>query len=53
MQYQEKSYFQSIMRSFQGDTREDLHNLYHPILKCLEWYSPDNNIHKYFYQKIY
>ena len=51
MQYQEKSYFQSIMRSFQGDTREDLHNLYHPILKCLEWYSPDNNIHKYFYQK--
>ena len=23
------------------DTREDLHNLYHPILKSIEWYSLD------------
>ena len=37
--YQEPSYDQGFIRMMEGDTREDLHNLYHPILKCIEWYS--------------
>ena len=37
--YQEPSYDQGFIRMMEGDTREDLHNLYHPILKSIEWYS--------------
>ena len=37
--YQENTYDQGFIRMMEGDTREDLHNLYHPILKSIEWYS--------------
>ena len=37
IQYQEP-YHQGILRMISGDCREDLHNLYHPILKATEWY---------------
>lgn len=36
--YNEPSLTQGIIRLFNGDCREDLHNLYHPLLKCVEWY---------------
>ena len=36
--YNEPSLTQGITRLFNGDCREDLHNLYHPLLKCVEWY---------------
>lgn len=36
--FNEPSYGQGIMRSFYGDCREDLHNIYHPLLKAVEWY---------------
>ena len=39
IQYQEPSVIQGMLRSFLGDCREDLHNLYHPILKSIDWYS--------------
>jgi len=29
---------QGMVRTLQGDCREDLHNLYHPILKSIDWY---------------
>ena len=45
--YQPPSYGQGIIRMIDGDTREDLHNLYHPILKCVEWYPYES------YQFIY
>jgi len=45
--YQPPSYGQGIIRMMDGDTREDLHNLYHPILKCVEWYPYES------YQFIY
>ena len=38
IQYQEP-YHQGLLRMISGDCREDLHNLYHPILKSIEWYS--------------
>ena len=37
IQYQEPS-GQGLVRMLAGDCREDLHNLYHPILKATEWY---------------
>ena len=40
--YQENTYDQGFIRMMEGDTREDLHNLYHPILKCIQWYSYDD-----------
>ena len=36
--YQVPSYNQGLLRSFAHDSREDLHNLYHPILKAIDWY---------------
>lgn len=45
--YQENTYDQGLIRMMDGDCREDLHNLYHPILKSIEWYPYDK------YQIIY
>lgn len=47
--YQEYTYDQGIIRMMEGDTREDLHNLYHPILKSIEWYSYDE--YKFLYDE--
>ena len=47
--YQEPTYDQGIVRMIDGDCREDLHNLYHPILKCIEWYSYDS--YKFLYDE--
>ena len=38
IQFNEPSVTQGILRSFNGDCREDLHNIYHPLLKCIEWF---------------
>ena len=45
--FQPPTYDQGLIRMMEGDTREDLHNLYHPLLKCIEWYSYES------YQFIY
>ena len=47
--YQEPSYDQGLLRMMEGDCREDLHNLYHPILKSIEWYS--YNDYKFIYDE--
>ena len=50
--YYEPSQFQGILRNINGDGREDLHNIYNPILKAVEWYPPsESKIYKYFYEK--
>lgn len=36
--FNEPSFLQGTIRWSQGDNRDDLHNLYRPILKSLEWY---------------
>lgn len=52
IKYNEHSYYQGLFRSVNGDTREDLHNLYNPFLKAFEWYSvKENEKFKYFYKK--
>lgn len=47
--YQENTYDQGLVRMMEGDCREDLHNLYHPILKSIEWYSQDS--YKFLYDE--
>ena len=47
--YNEPNYFQGFIRNFNGDKREDLHNIYYPILKSFEWYDYHDPIYKYFY----
>lgn len=39
--FNEPSYGQGLVRSLYGDCREDLHNIYHPLLKAVEWYPID------------
>tara|TARA_B110000285_G_C15133571_1_gene625316 strand:+ start:3109 stop:3654 length:546 start_codon:yes stop_codon:yes gene_type:complete len=46
--FYEPSQYQGILRNFNGDGREDLHNIYNPILKFIEWY-PLNDDPKYKY----
>ena len=44
--------FKVILKTLMADGREDLHNIYNPILKAVEWYPPsENKIYKYFYEK--
>ena len=47
IQFQLPTYDQGLIRMIGGDAREDLHNLYHPLLKCIEWYPYES------YQFIY
>ena len=49
--FQDYSYYQGFIRSFQGDNREDLHILYHPIIKSLEWYTHDSDIFAHIYKR--
>ena len=50
--YNEPNFFQGTVRWSQGVNREDLHNLYNPIIKSLQWYPPsEGDIYRYFYTK--
>lgn len=50
--YYEPSQFQGILRNINGDGREDLHNIYNPLVKAVDWYPPsESKIYKYFYEK--
>lgn len=55
IQYSDASMFQGMLRSYNGDTREDLHNLYNPFLKAFEWYdnTDDESIYQYFYKQCF
>lgn len=41
--FNEPCMYQGLLRFFHGDGREDLHNLYHPIIKCKQWYWKEND----------
>tara|TARA_B100000683_G_C12478168_1_gene550371 strand:+ start:1334 stop:1981 length:648 start_codon:yes stop_codon:yes gene_type:complete len=49
--YHEPNVAQGAIRFMNGDAREDLHNLYCPILKAIEWYSNTESNYKYIFQK--
>ena len=40
--YHDPNFLQGTIRWTQGDKREDLHNIYNPILKSTQWYSKEN-----------
>jgi len=42
IKYNDPNIFQGSIRWTQGDHRNDLHNLYGPIVKALEWYDVNN-----------
>ena len=51
--YNDPTFYQGILRSLYGDNREDIHNLYAPILKGYEWFNTvDSNMNKYFFKKL-
>ena len=41
--YNEPNLFQGPLRWSNGDNREDIHNIYNPIIKATEWYSTNND----------
>ena len=55
IEYMDSSLYQGILRTYNGDTRDDLHNLYNPFLKAFEWYNNDDeeSIYHYFYQQCH
>tara|TARA_Y100000591_G_scaffold67271_1_gene55671 strand:+ start:5076 stop:5720 length:645 start_codon:yes stop_codon:yes gene_type:complete len=40
--YNDPNILQGTIRWTNGDNREDIHNIYNPIIKALNWYEPDN-----------
>ena len=53
IQYNDPTFYQGILRSIYGDNREDIHNLYAPILKGFEWYSiTDSKINNYLFENL-
>lgn len=43
IKYSLPGYSQGLLRNINGDGREDLHNIYNPIIKSLEWFPIKNN----------
>tara|TARA_B110001450_G_scaffold127246_1_gene119734 strand:+ start:2740 stop:3222 length:483 start_codon:yes stop_codon:yes gene_type:complete len=43
IKYNDPNIFQGTIRWSQGDNRDDLHNLYRPITKAIEWYDLGND----------
>jgi hypothetical protein len=48
--YHEPNILQGTIRWSQGDNREDLHNLYNPIVKALEWYDCNTTIIRHIFE---
>jgi hypothetical protein len=51
LQYNQPGIFQGIIRNINGDKREDIHNIYQPILKAVQWYDISNPMFLYIFQK--
>ena len=51
LQYNKPSMFQGIIRHINGDKREDIHNIYQPILKAIEWYDISNKYYSYIFSQ--
>jgi len=46
----EPSPYQGLLRAYNGDKRDDLHNIYKPLLQCMEWYKLDSGVNRYLYK---
>jgi len=51
LHFDEPSLLQGMTRRMGGDSRQDLHNICNPIVKCLEWFPLSDPINAFFYQE--
>jgi len=51
IQYHEPTLYQGAMRTYQGDSRDDLHNLCYPITVALRWFPKGNKHYDLFYEQ--
>ena len=49
--YYEPTIIQGILRTWNGDNREDLHNLFNPIIVALRWYNPAIPFNRSFFER--
>ncbi len=49
--FNDPSLIQGLTRRLTGDSRQDLHNICHPLMKCLEWYPLSEQVNAFFYQE--
>ena len=49
--YNQPGLLQGIIRYVNGDKREDIHNIYQPILKAIEWYDVSNPLYLDIFKK--
>ena len=49
--YMEPTFYQGAIRTYNGDKRDDLHNLYSPIIKAFEWYDIESGINRYIFEQ--
>ena len=49
--YYEPTVMQGILRTWNGDNREDLHNLFNPIIVALKWFNPSQPFYKPFFER--
>lgn len=47
--YYEPTIIQGILRTWNGDNREDLHNLFNPIIVALRWFDPSIPFYRGFF----
>jgi len=47
--YYEPTIIQGILRTWNGDNREDLHNLFNPIIVALRWFDPSTPFYRGFF----
>lgn len=51
IQYNVPSLYQGVLRTYTGDSRDDLHNICYPIMMALNWYSKEDEKFKFFYKQ--
>lgn len=49
--YMEPNFYQGAIRTYNGDKRDDLHNLYSPIIKAFEWYDIESGVYRYLFEQ--
>jgi len=50
IQYNDASIYQGVIRTYTGDSRDDLHNICYPIMIALNWYPKKDERYKFFYE---
>jgi len=51
IQYNVPSLYQGALRTYTGDSRDDLHNICYPIMMALNWYSKEDERFKFFFEQ--